>query len=174
MESRLIPTLICVAIVVLIFSLMRLGWNNRKKRQNTIAPLAQVPLAYDDVEARMSVAGTYVSTTTAEDWLDRVAVQTLGVKSKAQVLIYHDALIIAREGAQDLYIPATDVQAVRTEAGMSGKFVEKDGLVLITWNHQGTLLDTGIRTQLAAQKKDLIAAVTAIAPHSAAPITSAA
>lgn len=165
MESRLIPTLICCAVVAVLFALMWLGWKNRQRRQNGIAPLAEVPARYDRLEKRVGIPGIYVVTTTMGDWLNRVAVHTLGVKSKADVLVYDDALIIAREGAQDIYIPASDLIAVRTESGITGKFVEKNGLVVVSWSHENTLLDTGIRTQYGEHTSELVEQISAIAPH---------
>ncbi len=163
MDSRVIPTLVCIFIVVAIIGLIKLGWDNRKKRQSDIAPLADVPSRYDDALAQVGVPGTYVVTTRMGDWLDRIAVHTLGVKSASQALIFPDALIIARQGAQDIYIPSTDISGVRLESGMSGKFVEKDGIVVVSWKHDGVDLDTGFRTQFAEDKHNLVKALQLIA-----------
>jgi hypothetical protein len=47
---------------------------------------------------------------------------------------------------------------------MAGKFVEKDGLAVLTWSLGGTLVDTGFRTRRAEDKARLVAAVQAVAP----------
>lgn len=174
MDSRVIPTLVCLLIVVAIIGLIALGWNNRKKRQSDIAPLAEVPPKYDDAPAEVGIPGTYVVTTRMGDWLDRIAVHTLGAKSPAQALIFDDALIIARDGAQDIYIPSSEISVVRLDSGISGKFVEKDGLVVISWQHHGVDLDTGFRTQFAEDKRILVERLQLIAPqaHHELPVQS--
>ncbi|WP_240334024.1 hypothetical protein [Rothia sp. ZJ932] len=172
METRLILTLICIGIVIAVFSLMWLGWRNRQRRQENLPTLAVVPAGYDQRASTIGVPGTYVATTVMGDWLDRVAVHSLGVKAKATVLVYEDALIISREGAHDLFIPVTDIIAVRTEAGMSGKFVEKDGLVMVSWQHGQAKLDTGFRTQFAEHKPMLLQEICTIAPHAAQELPS--
>lgn len=162
MESKLIPTLICVALVVLFLGLMYWGWKSRQQRQNTVGKLAEVPARFDDETPVLSVEGTYVSTTMMGDWLDRVAVETLGYKSLARLLVYRDGLIFNREGAKDVWIPREDLIGVRTEAGMSGKFVEKNGLLVVSWELNGTALDTGFRTQIAEEKQAAQEAITAL------------
>ncbi|ORC22267.1 hypothetical protein A7979_00465 [Rothia nasimurium] len=146
---------------------MRRGWRGRQTRQAGVGELAPVPNQYEDAESALAVPGVYIATTAMGDWLDRIATHTLGVKATGTFFIFDDAAIIARDGAEDVFIPATDILAVRTEAGMSGKFVEKDGLVVVTWSLAGTPVDTGFRTQFAADKASLTQALHHIAPAAA-------
>lgn len=152
MNSKLIPTLICLLIVVVILALMWWGWKNRQKRQSPIGVLATVPTEFDEKEPSGNFSGIYVSTNTRGDWLDRIAVETLGYKSQTNLLLYPEGLIFNRQGAKDIWIPVDDLIEVRTESGMSGKFVEKNGLLVVSWNFNGTPVDTGFRTQVAEDK----------------------
>lgn len=165
MQEKLIPTLVLAVLCALIFWAMWAGWKGRQKRQTQVGELAPVPSQYDDAPSTLAVPGVYISTTVMGDWLDRVVTHTLGVKAAGTFFVFDDALIIARDGAEDIWIPETDIIAVRTESGMNGKFVEKDGLVIVSWSFNGTPVDTGFRTQYAADKKSLLSALRAIAPQ---------
>lgn len=165
MQEKLIPTLMLALLCVLIFWAMRVGWKSRQERQEQVGALAPVPERYDNAESLLAIPGVYIATTVMGDWLDRIATQTLGVKSAGTFFVFDDALIIARDGAEDIWIPATDILTLRTESGMSGKFVEKDGLVIVSWSFNGNPVDTGFRTQYAADKTSLLSALRAIAPQ---------
>lgn len=165
MTEKLIPTLILALLCVLIFWAMRAGWTRRQARQAGVGQLAEVPAKYEDAESLLAIPGVYIATTVMGDWLDRIATNTLGVKATGTFFVFEDGVIIARDGAQDLWIPATDIIAVRTEAGMSGKFVEKDGLLVLSWTLNGTAVDTGFRTQYAADKKVLHDTLVQLAPQ---------
>ncbi|MFW0108772.1 hypothetical protein ACN08Z_06575 [Rothia sp. P7181] len=145
MSKYFFPTLVCIGVVVLACLLMWRGWSARKRRQSELGPLAPVPERYDELPPDAVVSGTYIVTTLLGDWLARVAVHTLGVKSRAELFIFDEGLVLAREGAQHLWIPYRDVIAVRQESGINGKFVEKDGLLIISWMLNSTAVDTGFR-----------------------------
>jgi hypothetical protein len=68
-------------------------------------------------------------------------------------------VLFDRAGASTLYIPAASLTGVRQESGMAGKFVEKDGLLVLTWMHGSHELDTGFRTRRAADKDTLYTAL---------------
>ncbi|MFC6258926.1 ABC transporter permease, partial [Kocuria oceani] len=88
----------------------------------------------------------------------------LGVRARARALVLDEGVLFERQGAAPLFVPAADVVAVGTSSGMVGKFVEKDGLAVLTWSLGGTVVDTGFRTQRAEDKRRLLAEVEAIAP----------
>lgn len=163
--DKLIPTLLLALLCVFIFWAMWVGWSARKKRQQGTGTLTDVPARYDDAPSVLAVPGVYIATTVMGDWLDRIATNTLGVKAAGTALVYDDAVIIARDGARDLWIPASDIIAVRSESGMAGKFVEKEGLCVISWTLNGQAVDTGFRTQFVADKKSLLTALHQIAPQ---------
>ena len=47
---------------------------------------------------------------------------------------------------------------------MAGKFVEKEGLVIVTWKLGTTAVDTGFRTRSAEEKTPLVSAITELLP----------
>ncbi|WP_026554984.1 PH-like domain-containing protein [Arthrobacter sp. 35W] len=162
MGDRLLPTVLTALLVVVVFALIGLGWRNRLKRQQTVAGLPEVPAGLG--EPLLAVAGTYVATTSAGDWLDRIAVHALGIRTTATVEVHPAAVLIRRSGAPDLYIDAQSLTEVRLESGMAGKFVEKDGLVVLGWTLGETPVDTGFRTRAAAEKTPLLHSLENLVP----------
>jgi len=156
-------TVVCVLVVVLALWGMRRGW---RRRAEATAPLvAHLPQEPQDLGERRGepVEATYVSTTRAGDWLDRVAAADLGVRSPATVEVYDAGVQIRRTGAHDVFIPAASLRGATTAPGMAGKVVGRDGLVVLTWqadadDERG--LDTGLRPRHAADRPRLVAAVT--------------
>lgn len=147
MGDRLVPTLICVLFIVVACALMWWGWQARQGRQKGLGHLQEVPSAYENLAPLVAVSGTYVGTTVHGDWLDRVSVDSLGFKSACTLFIFEDALIFSRTGAQNVFIPREDIVAVGTTSGMNGKFVEKDGLLQLSWKLNGAEVDSAMRTQ---------------------------
>ncbi len=151
-----------LGIVVVIVALMALGWRNRLRRQSDVPAPPETPGDLGPV--LYEAAGQYVATTTAGDWLDRIAVHGLGLRGNAVAAVHPDGVVIDRTGARTVFIPRSDLISVQLVSGMTGKFVEKEGLVVITW-HLGTeRVDTGFRTRHAAHKAQLVAAVAALLP----------
>ena len=61
-------------------------------------------------------------------------------------------MLFDRSGAAPVFIPAARLTGVRQESGMAGKFVEKDGLLVLSWMLGSRELDTGFRTRRADDK----------------------
>ncbi len=156
------PLGLTVAIVGAVFALMAVGWRNRLRRQAAVPTPPAAPA--DPGPELYRTEGQYVATTTAGDWLDRIAVHGLGVRSEAVVTVHPDGVLLARRGAPDVYVPRSDLTGVRLESGMTGKFVEKNGLVVLSWRLNGEGVDTGFRTRHATDKAQLLAAVAALTP----------
>ena len=155
--ERLGPGLMMLAFALVLLALMGLGWRRRVRRQSGIA--APQPLPANAGAERYRCTGQYVATTTAGDWLDRVAAHGLGVRTGADVVVTDAGVVFERSGAPDVFVPRADVEGVRLEAGMAGKFVEKDGLVVLAWHLGGTAVDTGFRPRYAEEKNALVAAI---------------
>ncbi|MHA7305154.1 PH-like domain-containing protein [Arthrobacter sp. TMN-49] len=164
MDERILPGILTLLIVGVAFALMWWGWRNKLKRQGHVGELPAVPA--DLGAALISVPGQYVVTTSAGDWLDRLAVHGLGIRTPAVVNVYNTAVVLERKGGQSLFIAAAELTDVGTKAGMAGKFVEKDGLVVISWRLAGTEVDTGFRTAEAGAKRPLLEALAALLPQS--------
>ncbi|MFD7159143.1 hypothetical protein ACFV9C_31415 [Kribbella sp. NPDC059898] len=134
------------------------GWRNRQARQAGLAPLPSAP----DSDTR-GVEGVYVATTSAGDWMDRIAVHELGVRSIADLAVSADGLIFHRQGAADVFIPVGHLTGVRTDRGIAGKVTaEKSGLVVVTWTHDGRSLDTGFRPRRKADTAALTESISTL------------
>ncbi|GAB5080521.1 PH-like domain-containing protein [Arthrobacter sp. AD-310] len=155
--DKILPGLAMLAVVAVVFVLLAIGWRNRLKRQADVEQLPQVPAAPG--EPLTSAEGQYVATTTGGDWLDRIAVHGLGIRTNSDLAVYPHGVLFDRSGAPALYIPAAALAGVRQDSGMAGKFVEKDGLLVLTWTHGSHELDTGFRTRRAADKEVLYTAL---------------
>lgn len=160
--DRVIFALGTLALIIVLLALFALGWRGRRNRQQGVQ--RPVPMPDGLEEPRFQALGQYVCTTTAGDWLDRIAVFGLGVKSNATAAVFDEGLLLVRSGAPDVWIPRADLQSVRLERGMAGKFVEKEGLVIVTWTLGSTLVDTGFRTRTAEDKTPLVSAITELLP----------
>jgi hypothetical protein len=146
-ELSLIFTLVLAGVAL---TLIAVGWRNRLRRQSDVEPLPAVPAG---LGAPLATAdGQYVASTTAGDWLDRIAVHQLGLRTNAELSVHPDGVLFDRAGAGPVYIPARQLTGVRQESGMAGKFVEKDGLLVLSWMLGSRELDTGFRTRRADDK----------------------
>ncbi|GAC1449946.1 MAG: hypothetical protein NVS2B15_06060 [Pseudarthrobacter sp.] len=153
MNTQMLTLVSTLAIIAVVLVMIGFGWRNRLKRQADVDPLPPVPAEPGVPNAEAD--GQYVASTTAGDWLDRIAVHGLGLRTNAVLSVYPHGVLLDRSGAPALYIPATTLTAVRQESGMAGKFVEKDGLLVLTWDLGTHSLDTGFRTRRAADKDAL-------------------
>ncbi|MBG6083328.1 PH-like domain-containing protein [Zhihengliuella flava] len=146
----------CAVLALLIL----LGWRHRLRRQGDVASPVAPPTELS--APWVTVPGQYVSTTTAGDWLDRIAVHGLGYKANATLTVHPEGLLYARDGAPDVYVPAAALVGARRESGMAGKFVERDGLIVIEWTLGDHAVDTGFRPRFSDDSTAAIAAVDMI------------
>jgi hypothetical protein len=157
MDTKLLSLIITLGLIAIAFALIWMGWRNRLRRQADVEQLPVVPEAPGEPLA--SAEGQYVASTTSGDWLDRIAVHALGIRTNASLEVYKHGVLFDRSGAPALYIPAASLTGVRLDSGMAGKFVEKDGLLVLAWEHGSHGLDTGFRTRRAEDRNVLIAAL---------------
>lgn len=162
--EQLTTVLVTVLVLAVLFALLRRGWTGRVRRQAGIAAPPAPPAGIEDREPRLSVPGMYVATTEAGAPLERIAAHGLGVRARATAHVLDDGVLFDRQGAAPLFVPAADVVSVGTSSGMVGKFVERDGLAVLTWSLGSTPVDTGFRTQRAEDRRRLLDAVEEIAP----------
>ncbi|MDO8148660.1 hypothetical protein Q6350_09460 [Isoptericola sp. b515] len=111
------------------------------------------------------VEAVYVSSTLHGDWLARIGAHGLGDRSHAEVTVYAGGVVVDRDAARPLLLPADALRAAGTAPGMAGKYVGRDGLVVLTWQVpadgtvEATTVDTGLRTRHRADHDRLLAAV---------------
>jgi len=137
MRTAVSITLLLAAAVLALLA-MRWGWLRRTERS------AQVLTALPDSDADLGIAVTpafevsYVSTTRAGDWLDRVTVHELGNRSQATVQVFADGVRIERSHGEPL---------------------------VLSWSERGQVaaaFDTGIRARYRADGEILVDAVRSL------------
>lgn len=166
MKPVAIALLAVLAVALLVA--MRRGWQRRRAR--TTAVLPELPIVPDEPgpPRRAPIHGTYVSTTFATSWLDRVVAHGLGVRSTVDVEVYDGGLVLRRGGAPDVFVPAGAVREVGTADGIAGKVVGGGRLVVVTWQLGETLVTTGVLPRHTADRDVLVAAVTDLTQTDAA------
>jgi membrane protein implicated in regulation of membrane protease activity len=156
--TRLQAVGVMLVALGLIYALLYAAWV-RKRRQHESAAIAaernrttrdhsiEAP-ALKEKPAQVIVEGTYVSTTTAENRLERVTVEGLGNRARATLVVSRgdaDELVrIDRQGEATVVIPAARLRSARRERGMVGKFVGANRLVVLQWRAEnGDVYETG-------------------------------
>jgi hypothetical protein len=132
-----------IAVIALALWAMRRGWIHRQQRQADVPAPAEAPPA----GSRLGdpVEGLFAGTGTNGDWMDRIAVHDLGVRSRATIAWGPDGIWFDRQGARSVFIPASDIVGVRTDRGVAGTVRSKDGMVVVTWRLGDRVVDTGFR-----------------------------
>jgi hypothetical protein len=150
----------------LIYALLYAAWL-RKQRRHTSAAVA---VEGGDAPARgpegsaVVAEGTYISTTSAESRLERVAVAGLGNRAKATLTVRRgapDELIrYDRQGESGVVIPAARLLHVRRDRGMAGKFVGANRLLVVQWRaDDGSIYETSFLPRYKADLERLESAL---------------
>jgi hypothetical protein len=160
-EYTLIGTLTVIAVIAIV-ALMWWGWRNRKRRQQDLAAPTPVPGPLLEATPLAGAEGMYVNTVRGRDYLDRVAVHGLGLRTNARLEVHPDGVVVLRQGSGNFLIPAADLVQVGLDSGMSGKFVESGGLIVMTWLLGGQEVTTGFRTRAAGDRDPLRSAIERI------------
>ncbi|MGW7386936.1 PH-like domain-containing protein [Streptomyces sp. NPDC054794] len=140
--------------VVLVYWLMREGWKWRGTLQGDIPDLPTVP--EETGPARLSMSGRYHGSTTAGQWLDRIVAHGLGTRSRAELTLTDAGLDVVRPGAADFFVPAAALREARLDKGIAGKVLTEGGLLVVTWAHGDKLIDSGFRSDRAAEHNEWV------------------
>lgn len=164
--ARVVLTVVVLALIGLAVWGMARGWRARAARQSDVPPPTVTP-EWFSADTLPPVPGVYLASTRAGDWLDRVVVHGLGVRSRARLSVGTAGLVLERDGAADVYVPAADLRGVRLDRGIAGAVYERGGLVVLTWDLGPTTLDTGFRADRTDDHVAVVAAVRALVdtPH---------
>lgn len=156
-----------VLVVGLVYWLMRQGWQWRRTLQGGLPALPQAPetagetlLSHPSPTTTLSGGGKpplltfhgrYHGSTTAGQWLDRIVAHGLGVRSRAVLTLTEQGLEVDRTGAPGFFVPAAALRGARLDKGIAGKVLTEGGLLVVTWEHGGTLIDSGFRSDRAVE-----------------------
>lgn len=140
--------------VALVYWLMREGWKWRGTLQGDVPEL---PTAPDDPgPARLGMSGRYHGSTTAGQWLDRIVAHGLGTRSRVELTLTDAGLDVVRPGATDFFIPREALREAVLGKGIAGKVLTEGGLLVVTWAHGERLIDSGFRSDHAAEHTDWV------------------
>ncbi|MFH8790180.1 membrane protein [Streptomyces roseoverticillatus] len=144
--------------IALLYWLMREGWKWRGTLQGDLPELPTAPA--DQGEPTLTMTGRYHGSTTAGQWLDRIVARGLGTRSRAELTLTEQGVTVVRPGAQDFFIPADRVRGARLDKGIAGKVLAEGGLLVITWVHGDREIDSGFRSDQAAEHSAWVEALT--------------
>ncbi|WP_030321516.1 hypothetical protein [Streptomyces sp. NRRL B-3229] len=143
--------------VALVYWLMREGWKWRGTLQGD---LPELPTAPDDPgPARLTMSGRYHGSTTAGQWLDRIVAHGLGTRSRVELTLTDAGLDVVRPGATDFFVPRAALREAVLGKGIAGKVLTEGGLLLVTWAHGERLIDSGFRSDRAAEHTEWVDAI---------------
>ncbi|MCG8969932.1 hypothetical protein [Streptomyces sp. CL12-4] len=140
--------------VALVYWLMREGWKWRSTLQGDLPELPTVP--DEPGPAKLTMSGRYHGSTTAGQWLDRIVAHGLGTRSRAELTLTDAGLDVVRPGAADFFVPVAALREARLDKGIAGKVLTEGGLLIVTWTHGDKLIDSGFRSDHAAEHNEWV------------------
>ena len=143
-----------VLFVALVYWLMREGWKWRGTLQGDLPELPTVP--DEPGPAKLTMSGRYHGSTTAGQWLDRIVAHGLGTRSRAELTLTDAGLDVVRPGAADFFVPVAALREARLDKGIAGKVLTEGGLLIVTWAHGDKLIDSGFRSDHAAEHNEWV------------------
>ena len=158
--ERILLTLATLAFAALCYALMLKGWRARQGRQAEIPPPPVAPVAHAAVVVE-AIRGLFVGTTSATDWLDRIAVHALADRATAWLAVATDGVHIAREGLPELYLPYDSLTGAGLGEALAGKVIGKGGLLLLSWRLGDAHLTSGFRADDHTVHPLLVEAISA-------------
>ncbi|MFE6161088.1 hypothetical protein ACFQ7F_19480 [Streptomyces sp. NPDC056486] len=143
--------------IALVYWLMREGWKWRGTLQGDLPELPSAPS--EPGPAKLELTGRYHGSTTAGQWLDRIVAHGLGTRSRVELTLTDAGLDVVRPGAADFFVPAGQLREARLDKGIAGKVLAEGGLLIVTWEHGEKLLDSGFRSDHAAEQAEWVEAI---------------
>ena len=80
------------------------------------------------------------------------------MRSKVRLTLTEQGLDVDRAGAPGFFVAAAALRGARLDKGIAGKVLTEGGLLVVTWEHGGTLIDSGFRSDRAAEHPAWVAA----------------
>lgn len=133
--DKLGPTLIIIAIVIVVFAAMWWGWHRRSRRDSGLHADRTMPAALG--AEHTSFDAFYVATTAHERPLNRLAVTGLGFRARATVGVFDAGIVLNLSGEQPVFIAASRIDSVDRATATIDRVVEHGGLVRLAWRIAG-------------------------------------
>ncbi|MEV1006992.1 hypothetical protein [Streptomyces sp. NPDC049881] len=156
-----------VLLIALVYWLMRQGWKWRAALQADLPELPQAPEPGAGGTPRLTLTGRYHGSTAAGRWLDRIVARGLGARSRVTLDLTDAGVTVRGTGAGDFLIPAARLRGARLDKGIAGKVLTEGGLLVLTWEHGDRLLDSGFRSDTAAEHPAWVEALGTYLPEGA-------
>jgi hypothetical protein len=144
-----------IALLALIFYLMHRRW----KLLTTQSEFSYPPVVENAPNSFVPtgvVAGLFLGTSPASNWMLRVMSQDLGVRSRATCQWSPDGLFFTRAGATDVYIDMGLVLNVGFGRGVAGTVRAKGSVLVIRWQLGEAILDSGFRADTSEGHQELV------------------
>ncbi len=154
--QRTLLTLLVVAVILLSVFGMARGW--RRKTRSDLSPInTQVPT--EALAISTKVSARFAGTTTAGNWLDRVTNYELGTPRGIDIQVFNLGVFMTDDSGFNLWIPKSQILNVTTGQGIAGDVVEKNGMLIFTWQLGDTALDTGVRVSRHSDHELIVTAL---------------
>lgn len=141
---RWLAVVLLVLALLLLWRMAFMGYRGRALRQRNEFPRPLGSRNWKGLHGQ--VEGVYVSTTDAENALDRIAAHGLGTRSAVSLGFVEEGIGVQREGARSFVIPTDAIVGVGHGPGMVGKWIGKEkGLIVLRWKLGERVVDTGIK-----------------------------
>jgi hypothetical protein len=152
--ARIVLVVVVLGLIALALLGMRRGWRNRAARQADLPePAAEPP---SGMALGAPIDGLFAGTGVNGDWMDRIVVFDLGVRSRATISWGSEGIWFDRLGARSLFVAAADVLGVRADRGVAGTVRSKDGMVVVSWRLGDRVLDTGFRADVTSDHRTVL------------------
>lgn len=153
--ARIGLVIVMLGLISLALWGMRRGWVNRQRRQADIPEPMEAGTSGFDVWT-VEEPGVFIGTSRAGDWLDRIAVHDLGVRSRAVCHVGECGIWFEREGARSVFIPRIHITALRVGRGIAGTVRSADSVMVVTWSLGDALIESGFRADGAEGQRTLL------------------
>ncbi|MER7152079.1 hypothetical protein [Streptomyces lydicus] len=155
-----------LVFIAFVYWLMRQGWKWRGTLQGDLPELPSRPSPATALngggEPPLTMSGRYHGSTTAGQWLDRIVARGLGTRSRVELTLTDQGLDVVRPGAASFFVPAAALRGARLDKGIAGKVLTEGGLLIVTWRHGDREIDSGFRSDRAADHAAWVEALNAL------------
>jgi hypothetical protein len=142
--------LLILTLLVVLLAAVYVTYQGRYRRRSRFLPmLPPFPMPPPELsgpegaELLPPTTGTYAGTAMAGDWQDQITIGDIGTETSATMHLSRAGVLLDRVGATPLWIPTETIRGARLGKALAGKVMTTDGLLVITWQLGGRLLDTG-------------------------------
>ena len=161
--ERLLPALLTIGLMAAMLLLAWLGWRGRRRRQSGITAPHRAPETLS-APAYLTEAIAH-ATTLAGQPLERVSAHGLGFRSRIQLGVHDEGVVLAIPGDDPILVPPAELIGIGRGTWTIDKAVEPDGLTVLSWRLGDTEVDTWLRLP-ARDDREVIDAVRARIPNS--------